>query len=67
MKDYTKLNQKLKEHQNATLGTYDYNFDDPYEEAKRQMRLVNSRKVKKLDRRDKKLKRQKRLLPPPKV
>lgn len=67
MKDFTKLNNKLKEHQDASFGNFEYNFDDPYEEAKRQMRLVDKRRAEKFDKRDRKLKRKQRLLPAPKV
>lgn len=63
------LNRKLNEHANATFGNYrtGYNFNDPYKEAKRQMNLIDKRRAEKLNRRDRKLQRDKRLLPVPKV
>jgi superfamily I DNA and RNA helicase len=61
------LNRKLNEHANASFGNYKYNFKDPYTESLREIRQLDRDRAQKISDRDKRVKRQKRLMPAPKV
>ncbi len=63
--DNLKLNDELKKHSYASLRSY--RIDDPYKQAIKDMKTVNNRRAQKFVQRDKKLGRQKRLLPSKKV